>query len=139
MNRFAPVLLLLLSGCLERPGRRPDPPDSTSSSTGGLCIVPPVPPGGILGGNGAAEVKVRVDRRDPVVLGSSPITMRYLSASDKHLIAVYEDGKQAASFTFTFEEKGSQKLCLFQNGLYRSWQLWDQYRAAAISPCTCVL
>lgn len=140
MKRLAPVLLLLLAAaCLERPGRRPTPPDNSNAGTAGLCLVPPSPGAGVLGGRGASEVKVRVDRREPVTLGSGPVAMRYLSASDRHLVAVYEDGKQMASFAFTFEEKGSQKLCLFQNGLYRTWQLWDQYRAAAISPCTCAL
>ncbi len=78
------------------------------------------------GGNQVKVYAVRIDERAPIRgLPDRPVEAPLLSLADKHVIRIFGDGKQTASFAFRFDSFATNEVCLQFDELYVAWYLVD--------------
>jgi hypothetical protein len=113
------------------------------SSAGSICLAPAKRPtagekslSNPTGGNRISVYSVQVDN-DPAVVVSNEkgILISRLNTGKKHSVKISGDGKQLESFSFTFSDYSSNKLCLWFNPLYETWSLWKTKNAGAKCRC----
>jgi hypothetical protein len=120
---------------------------ASKKPSGRVCLAPMVPQSAaVIGKFPAGEAprsgySVRIDSSDAVLQSTTSIHwFSDLELKQSHSVLIHGDGKRVAKFTFTFEEYDFKKnarmdLCLFQNDLYLTWQLWPVERTDSWCPC----
>ena len=114
-----------------------------AAATGTVCIGPvPVATSGAKSlANATASEKpynfsVAIDELAPVAVSHlESVVVSGLRTSQRHEVAIRQGGERFASFTFTFEEHQSERLCLWFGPLYESWSLWPLQRSKG--KCSC--
>ena len=108
---------------------------SDTDTRGRLCIAslaPPTPGPKSLanprGGDPNINYSIRIDSGSVTAVSSTQGQwLDALSTSDQHVLSVYAEGKRVESFKFSFPADTTE-LCLFNNSLYGTWQLWPMKR-----------
>lgn len=118
---------------------------------GRVCLAPMTPQSVTTPENGKFQFQageaphtsysVQIDSGNAVTQSSTTIHwFSNLDVGRSHNVLIHGDGKKVAKFSFSFEEFGFKKkerkdLCLFQNDLYLTWQLWPVKRTDSWCPC----
>jgi hypothetical protein len=85
----------------------------------------------------AYDFTVTVGERPAVsVSHAESVTVSDIEVGQRHTVVIRQGGKPSASFTFTFEEHGSEQLCLWFGPLYESWSLWPLEQARGKCDCS---
>ena len=143
MHLKAATLIALSILSAQRPCSAAVRATRVAGSSGSVCVssVPDPSPGETSLGNPAGggrtfNYAVRIDG-GPVtpVAHDKGVRIGGLRLGRRHVVRIYRDGKLAHSFRFTFEEHGSNALCLWYKALYETWSLWPQKDAR--SNCDC--
>jgi hypothetical protein len=114
-----------------------------NDQVGHLCLAAAPTPsegptslGNPTGGLPGASYSIRINGGDALALSRSTGTWSGpLSLSDRHTVAISQDGKQIESFHFNFDPSKTSELCLFMKSLYRTWILWPLQKTG--SWCSC--
>ena len=130
------VAILVSSAC------GADPRTTEDENIGRLCLASVPEPNddpkslsNPIGGNPSVTYSVRVADRELVSLrGDHGTWVLALDQSKRHPIVIYADGEQVASFFLNFEDT-ENSVCLFQNTLYQTWQLWPWKRTGPWCNC----
>lgn len=69
---------------------------------------------------------LQIDGLDRIAFSTDePQTYPALDLSSRHLAKVYENDKLLQSFWFSFDSLNSEKLCLWLNTWYWTWNMWS--------------
>jgi len=108
-----------------------------------VCLMAVVPPNAgekslanPAGGNLIKQYAVQIDNF-PQVLGlpDKGVAFPRLSLGETHLVRVFGDGKQVASFRFQFEDFSTNDLCLAFEPFYVTWRLRNCEDAGSWGAC----
>ncbi len=71
------------------------------------------------------QFSVSIDGRDavPIELGGQPRLIEDLAVGRRHKVVIRDGRETSGSFWFTFESRGSRRLCLSYGPWYQTWQL----------------
>ena len=100
---------------------------------GSVCITAVLPPtpgekslANPAGGNLVKVYSIKIDDLEPIRgLPDRPVEAPLLSLADKHIVRIFGDGKQTASFYFRFGTFATNEVCLLFDELYVTWNLVD--------------
>lgn len=109
-------------------------------SDGSICVLPYLRPAQMPRRSGdpkapppAETYSIRLDTGKWVALSTqSPILLAGIPQDGRHRVAIRGDGRPYAAFTFAFGELKDTDLCLWQNDMYQTWNLWasrDSFKA----------
>jgi hypothetical protein len=114
-----------------------------AAATATLCIGPV--PVATSGAKSLANASASDEAYDfTVTVGELPavavshgesVAVTDLRVEQRHRVVIRQGGKPSASFAFTFEEHGSDRLCLWFGPLHESWSLWPLERSQG--KCNC--
>jgi hypothetical protein len=93
-----------------------------------MAVTPPAPGVKSLfnsaGGNLIKHYSIKVDALLPILgLPDRGVPLPPLPLGDRHVVRIFGDGKQVASFRFSFEEFSTNELCLEFDDFYETWRL----------------
>ena len=83
------------------------------------------------------EFSVSIDGREavPIEAGARPRLIENLALRRRHKVVVRDGREVIESFWFTFESRGSRRLCLSYGPWYQTWQLEPPRARAAWCQC----
>jgi hypothetical protein len=131
-RRLVTALGILIAAC--------QPSSASGSKEGSVCVLPYLRPADMPRRSGdpkapdpAESYSIRLDNGRWLALSTQKATLLTGIPQDgRHRVAIRGDGRPYAAFSFTFAELKATDLCLWQNDLYQTWNLWasrDSFKA----------